>query len=534
MNLFGMFIAVIFSRYKKFIDPFTVNNYNHVMLTLIDASQRMGSSMLYRNSKTINHIVKNNKNGHLPVATIVIAAVASLLGVPPVAQAACNTYYVSTTGQDTNSGDIAHPWLSIYYSANKLAPCDTLYVRGGTYSQAKIWVSKSGTATQPIKIMAYPNEFPILDLSGSSLVMGQYDAFITLGGQYIQLSGFELRNGIQGVNLYGPNNQVANMNVHHMSGNGITAMGDFSIVENNTVWLTGLAKYNALLTGTTLNWGTGITAARDPINGITDHAILRGNTVHDHYGEGLSTYEANGTIIENNTVYNNWAQNTYISDSSNVIFRNNLVYNTPNNGLIKGGTLLPSGVLLGDEVSSKPRSTNNIVVNNMFLNADIVAFQWTQVPGSGLVNALIANNTIINGTIKTGTINQGSTIQNNIFFTNKGIMLANIPTRSGLKLSNNLWSANPPPNAMGTGDVLDNPKLALVGVVQPGQLTKCYFAVSSSSPAIGKGAAIYGITDDYLITSKSAVLNIGAYLANPPIQYLTGTLTANALDKAKQ
>jgi hypothetical protein len=141
-----------------------------------------------------------------------------------------------------------------------------------------------------------------------------------------------------------------------------------------------------------------------------------------------------------------------------------------------------------------------------------------------LVNALIANNTFVNSIFITGSINQGSTIQNNIFFTTKGTQLASIPTRSGLKLSNNLWLIYPSLNARGIGDVLGNPKLALVGVVQPGQLTKGYFAVSSSSPAIGKGAALYGITDDYLVTSKSAVLNMGAYLADPPIQYLTGTL----------
>lgn len=487
------------------------------MLALIDASQRMGSTMLNRKSPAIRHMAKTAKNDHLPVATILVAAIASLLGAPNVAQAACNTYYVSTTGQDKNAGDIGHPWLSIYASVKKLAPCDTLYVRGGTYSQANIWVFNSGTASKPIRILAYPGEKPILDGSGLAII-GQWTPFFGLSGNYIQLSGFEVRNGGDGVYSTGTYNTISNMIVDHVQQNGILARGDFNIVENSVVSFACMDHVN----NPSHNWSSGISAARDTVNGITEHAILRGNTVHDTYGEGLSTYEANGTIIEDNTVYNNWALETYISDASNVIYRNNLVYKTPYSGLIASRTTGSAGLGLADEVSSVPRSTNNIVVNNMFLNVEIRAFRWTGVAGSGLTNALIANNTVVNGTLRTGTINQGSTIQNNIFFTNDRTMLASIPTRSGLKLSNNLWSANPPPNAVGAGDVLGNPELALTGDTGPGQLKEAYFAVSSTSPAIGKGAAIYGVTDDYLITNQGA-LNIGAYLSNPPIQYLLKT-----------
>ena len=477
--------------------------------------------MFHNHSKKIRRSANNGKNGFWPKASALFVAVASLLGVG--AAQACTTYYVSTAGNDNNPGtSSAAPKLSIYQAIKNAAPCDTVYVGGGVYNQLNIYVAKSGTPGNPIRIMPDPSNTQPVIVDAAGLNPGDWDSVFNLAGQYIELSGFELRNAGMGVLVQGANSKVSNMKIHDMMQQGIMARGDYSVIEGNTVYLNSLRQRKLLASG---GWACGI-LAYGANHQVAKHVVVRGNTAYDNYGEGINTTNVDGTLIENNIVYDNYGANTYISNSVNVIFRNNLVYNTPNNVVGRRASVFT----ISDEESDLLASLNNYVVDNMFRNGDLQAFSWTLVPGHGLSGTLISNNTLVNGTLKTGPINQASTIQNNIFFTDNGTVLASIPTRSGLTMNNNLWSAPPTdPDAVGKGDVVGNPKLALTGLTGPGQLTAAYFAYPATSIAMNKGASILYVNDDYLISNQSAALNIGAYpAAEPPIKY-SGGLAATTI-----
>ena len=472
------------------------------------------------------------------LAFMLAAGVLSLSGLPFSAQAGCNTYYVSNTGNNANPGTKNDPWQSLSRAASAtLNPCDTVYVRGGIYNEYGIWFTNSGTASQPIQILAYPGESPIVDGSGLNIPSGS--ASFGVKGNYVVLSGFEVRNGMIGVQFQGYYGILRNMNIHDMWISGIYFQGDYGLAENNTVSFTSLenAAPTSSFRANGGGWGTGISAARDPVDGVTQHTTLRGNTVHSVYGEGLSTFEADGTVIENNVVYDNWATNTYISDARNVIFTNNLVYATNSNAI---GTRTSPPVLLtmADELASRPRSLNNVVVNNNFLNGQICAFCWTLVPNSGLIGHLLANNTLVNGTLAlptAGLTHQGSLIQNNIFYRNDGgaAVWTQPNGYNGVSLSNNMWPKKPPVGAAGIGDVVANPQLAQSSSTGPGQLDPSYFAVKPTSPALNKGTPVYGVTDTYLVTTSSNSLNIGAYVASPPpIQFITAVPSTPATPAA--
>jgi Pel9A-like, right handed beta helix region len=118
-------------------------------------------------------------------------------------------YYVATNGNDLASGASTNaPFATLAKAVSVAAAGNLIYVRGGTYvTIAKISLSGSGTAAQPIRIRAYPGEHPILDFSsvgGTSL-----DA-IGVTGSYWQLYGLEVvgapHNGIkiQGHNTTNP------------------------------------------------------------------------------------------------------------------------------------------------------------------------------------------------------------------------------------------------------------------------------------------------------------------------------------------
>ena len=67
--------------------------------------------------------------------------------------AMATTYYVSTTGSDTDNGSSSAPWATFSHAISFLQPGDTLYIKDGTYNQS-LTVTVSGTSGNPITIKA--------------------------------------------------------------------------------------------------------------------------------------------------------------------------------------------------------------------------------------------------------------------------------------------------------------------------------------------------------------------------------------------
>jgi parallel beta-helix repeat protein len=427
--------------------------------------------------------------------------------------------YVSVTGNDANPGTLESPFKTITKGASVLRPGDTLFVRNGTYGEA-LTVAVSGTVSAPITIAAYPNEKPIIDGQGK-FPSQKGKPLVTLKGSYIHMDGFEVRNSDRptsgGIVMDGDHNIISHMNVHHHFEAGVLARGDYSIVEDSSVWEN--AYQNCRASGCPPSpygeghWATGLSAARNPINGITDHAILRRNIVFDNWGEGLSAYEAKNIVMEDNTVYDNWATDVYVSDASGVLLQRNLIYRTSADAIGNGRPCIQ----LADERSDKPRSFGNTLINNMCLNGSIYAFSWTGVPGTGMVDDLIANNTVVNGSLRTGAAtgttaarNVNTRIVNNIFL-DDGVT-AKIPSVEGLTFSNNLWSKHPPEAAMDARSIVADPKIARVGTITPGKLTPEFFAITSKSPACSAGLDLGAVVSvDAVHHSRHTPPCIGAY-----------------------
>jgi parallel beta-helix repeat protein len=436
------------------------------------------------------------------------------------------TYYVATNGLDTRTPtearNISTPWRTLAASVNKLAAGDILLVRGGTYIE-KVWLNNSGTASLPITVSAYTGEFPVIDGNGT-LPVGDWDGLLGLRGNYLHVSGLEVRNTIAGnhavgVYLIGHDNTISGLNVHNIYYNGILINGDNCIVEDCQLWESCRVNLN----GTQTSWPSGLTAARDGVDGITSNAIMRRNIVHNNWGEGFSTYQANGTIMRDNTVYDNWAMNIYVSDATNVTVERNIVYNTTSYSP-RGGVL--HGITLADEISNGgtiPHSANMTIINNFLYRATISAHSWNEAAAGpvGLTNVRIAYNTVVNGTLSTAASNNtGSQIRNNIFTISTG---HSVPTSTGITFSNNAWAATPPSTAAGTGDYVGNAQVAQTGPTGPGTLTTNFFKISSTSPVINHGIAMSGITTDYFGITRSNPPDIGGH------EYVTSTIAVTGV-----
>jgi hypothetical protein len=419
-------------------------------------------------------------------------------------------YYVSPAGNDNNSGTLEKPLKTISKGVTKLKAGDVLYVRTGTYVE-RIYVDQSGTADAPVTIMAYPGEYPVID-GENTMPSSQWSSLVTLTGDYVAFIGFEVKNSNgMAVILEGQHDRASKIIAHHAQENGVLVCGDYGIAEDCVVWQCD--RSNSANPGSIGHgWSTGISAARSPVDGITTNAILRRNIAYNNWGEGISSFEAEGTLIEDNITYDNWSVNLYVSDTRNALVQRNIVYNTPNNIV---GERRP--LTLGDERSDKPRSANNTVINNFIYNADLWAFWSTGVPGSGLDNVLIANNTIVNGQLQVGAsiddaaYNTSGTICNNIFVNDNENPWEIMGSLDRLIFSHNLWSKTPPSGLSGTGDVIGDPGLAKTGETGPGKLSGNYFKLQENSPAINKGIVFDAVKVDFFMTPRDANPDLGGY-----------------------
>ena len=427
-------------------------------------------------------------------------------------QAWATTYYVSPKGKDSNSGKtLSSPFKTIKKAlAATWSGSNTIYVLTGTYAET-LYIGQSN-----LTLAAYPGNAPIID-GNTTLPNSDWGALIGVDGNYNTISGFEVRNsningtylGGYGVQLSGHHNALKNMNVHHTWQQGILANGDNSLVEDSKIWQ--CARANSINPGSII-WGTGISAARNAVTGITKNAIFRHNTVYNNWGEGMSCFEADNCLIEDNVVYDNWTVNLYLSDATNSLVRRNLVYISSNPAIPQRNNT-KVGILLADEVASVPRSQNNTLVNNFIYNAGFGAFSWTGVYGSGLDGVLIANNTIVNGGFSVGAngdmniINRNSYIANNVFLSSNN----SVASSAGIVFTNNNWQTSAPLAAASSGDIIGDPLLQKTGTTTAGTLTGDYFKLQVGSPVIDRGGYLPEVTDDFFKQPREPLPDMGGH-----------------------
>jgi len=79
-----------------------------------------------------------------------------------------NTFYVSTTGNDTNNGSKDSPFKTIQKAIDVVKSGELIYLRGGTYyPQKTLRINKaSGSSKQRTRLFGFPGEQVIIDGSG--------------------------------------------------------------------------------------------------------------------------------------------------------------------------------------------------------------------------------------------------------------------------------------------------------------------------------------------------------------------------------
>lgn len=162
--------------------------------------------------------------------------------------ASAKTYYISTTGNDSNPGTFSRPWLTWHYAFNHTPSGDTCYFRGGIFRAYSTSIGASlyssahnGTYSHPTCFFNYPGEVPVLDCSRVATSPNQIGIGISKCSN-IYFKGLTVKNVRQlpgGLPSYGwllwnfgsahddaPNNiRLENCTAHNIGGTGFCAAG---------------------------------------------------------------------------------------------------------------------------------------------------------------------------------------------------------------------------------------------------------------------------------------------------------------------
>lgn len=106
--------------------------------------------------------------------------------------ASASQVFVAPSGSDMGNGTITSPLKSIGEAVKRIAPGDTIYLRGGVYAcdKAVKIASKSGNEQKMTLLSAYPGDKrPVLDFAGVA-ALGKPG--ITLSADYWHLYGFDV------------------------------------------------------------------------------------------------------------------------------------------------------------------------------------------------------------------------------------------------------------------------------------------------------------------------------------------------------
>ena len=427
-----------------------------------------------------------------------------------------NSYYVAKTGDDSNPGSEAQPWLSIQKAANTLVAGDTVYIKAGTYNE-RVVPQNSGSPNNYITYAAYPGETVTID--GTGVDLPEWTALFDITGKaYIKVSGLRVTNarvnphnlGIQSdtsSHIIIEKNYVSNTND---SGIGIWSSSDVTVDENEVE------------RPCQAEWNEGISV------GGTDVFEVKNNLVHHGPKEGICIKDgsSNGKVFGNEVHHT--ARVGFYVDAQDEHTYGIEVYGNVSHDCVENGFALASEV---GGLLENIKVYNNVAYNNGWCGLQVTSCCVATHPMS---NIQIVNNTFYNNGVQWGgglyienPSAQGVVIRNNLCSQNLTFQIAvnqDVPV-AHYSADHNLIDGFRDDSAeiRGTDYVEGDPQFV--------NASEADFHLQESSPAIDKGSPLDAPVNDYEgnIRPQGAGYDIGAYEhgAGPPTETVSKPSTPN-------
>jgi hypothetical protein len=316
--------------------------------------------------------------------------VASLVYFSPLpADAASATYYVSTSGNDSNSGQTTDkPYKTIDKAISKAAAGTTIYLMGGTYSSSTTFkLSANGNSGAPIKILNYNGQKPVVDFSSQPYADSSRGFQIT--GNYWNIQGLTIQNaGDNGIHISGGNNQVSDCFITKCGDTGLQLSNGAS--NNKIVKVTSTYNYDKKTNGENAD-GFAAKLSIGPGN-VFQNCIALNNS-----DDGFDFYAAGNAV----KVYNSEASYNGNNNGNGQGFKVGGNYTADNH-------YLEGCVATGNKARGFDQNNNTgaVTLKNCTGNNNNVNFNFPKAPASGKHN--------FNGCISNGGKNKDVIVGANV------------------------------------------------------------------------------------------------------------------------
>lgn len=460
---------------------------------------------------------------------IVVTTATGTSNALPFTVRAGNIYFVSTSGNASNTGSFTSPWATLLKARDSMKAGDITYAMNGvsqTTDDGQGWntcmlLQTSGVAGAPIAMVAYP---------GATVTVGNIngpDSGIRSKGvsSYWVFAGLNIRGVSEAITTYGDNNwRVIGNDMTCPNGNTASACFETSIftylkMYGNNVHDTGTANATALYQGVYFSTDS-------------NHIDFGWNTIANVHG-------CRGLQVHSSPLNGGGASDPTGHDQFDLLIHDNLIHDTQCDGIILA-TIDPSQgpvALYNNIIYNAGKGPNNPEGSGYW--SCINAETWTNTGPTGSGTVEIYNNTLYNcGSFATPPYNNSNGaigysgpngninvhIRNNIMNVPSGVpyLLVNQPAGSLCATSancqwvygsNNLFfgSGTGPSNSYITNSLSADPLMVNAAGAN-------FHLSTSSSPAAQGGTPTPQATDfDGVPLPQGASYPIGAYA------YFTGS-----------
>lgn len=474
----------------------------------------------------------------MKLLTSFFSALALLVILPSSVSAA--SYYVSTSGNDSNSGTQTQPWKTIQKAANSVVSGDVVTVGAGSYNE-NVTVSKSGStgslivfqaASSPSILGSSPTNTACLGATnscilGTVIINGSYVVFknievagspvkpgvvagITVAGSYNEISGNFIHNsykeGIK-INSGTNSNNILGNYISYGVVSGIYFDGSNHLVEGNTITRSVTRGPDGLLPSTSTD--------PDGIRFFGSGTVVRGNTIKDIYLD-----ESPQTDNPHSDCFQTWGNAQNITFERNYCeLENTTTYINP---MVK--------FMMVERLSNYGAVSGLKIINNIFVSKNNVT-SWSPIQLGGetcsttypVSDITIANNNFVHTGNYLGSFailmrcTNNAVIKNNALYNYAGgtyrYIYQDQNNNTGVDISNNsIYNSN---GTAPSGGAYPGDNIAETWLKDP-KFTNAEgldFHLQGTSPLINKGVTISGVSNDYEGTSRpqGSAFDIGAF-----------------------
>ncbi|HZU31423.1 MAG TPA: choice-of-anchor Q domain-containing protein [Candidatus Angelobacter sp.] len=197
-----------------------------------------------------------------------------------------NIFFVSTTGNDANTGTFASPWKTIPKAKNSIGVGDTAYIENGVaqtsednftayLSMDNNGASNSGTATAPKALIAYPNASVTVGVAGG-LHYGIRTPNISANEDYWVISQLHIIGGTQAMDLGGTGWRIIGNEMQCPGADD--QVGCFEMSEGSQTKFYGNEVHNAGINPTSSKFYHAVYFSTD-----SNHIDVGWNHIHDNF-----------------------------------------------------------------------------------------------------------------------------------------------------------------------------------------------------------------------------------------------------------